>query len=345
LKRYLPTLFSIIILYLPIYATSQKMHEERFVPINGIEQWITIKGEKSKPAILFLHGGPGSTMSPYSDALYGAWEKDFLIVQWDQRGSGKTFGKYAPPELDPAYLKSHPLTLDQMVADGIELSEYLIKYLGKQKVILFGTSWGSLLGVLMAVKRPDLYCVYIGHSQIVNPSQDLISAYLKVYGLAKSAGDSISIETLRRIGEPPYDSAKTAGRLFRIIKRYEKKNSLAAPDSLFKIESSYDNAKDEKNREDGDDYSFVHYVGDKSLGIDPMMITVNLLKDGLNFKIPVFMVQGEHDILTSKEITRNYFNQISAPKKEYLLLPDAAHGFNLTVIETQNRIMKSINCP
>ena len=70
--------------------------EERFIKINGIDQWVSIKGNRSKPVILFLHGGPGSPLSPYNDAIYGDWEKDFIIVQWDQRGTGKTYGRNAP---------------------------------------------------------------------------------------------------------------------------------------------------------------------------------------------------------------------------------------------------------
>lgn len=110
-----------------------KIYEENFIFINGIEQWITIKGERSKPVILFVHGGPGSPISPYSDILYKDLEKDFIIVQWDQRGSGRTFGKNSPEELTPEYLNENPLSLDLMANDGIELSKYLLKYLGKKK--------------------------------------------------------------------------------------------------------------------------------------------------------------------------------------------------------------------
>ena len=137
--------------------------EEKFILINGVNQWVTIKGESSKSIILFLHGGPGSPISPYSYNLYKEWEKDFIIVQWDQRGTGKTFGLNAPKELTAEYLKLNPLTIEQMASDGIKLSEYLIKHLGKEKIILFGTSWGSALGVKMATKRPDLYYAYVGH--------------------------------------------------------------------------------------------------------------------------------------------------------------------------------------
>ncbi len=56
-----------------------KISEEKFILLNGIEQWVTIKGERSKPIILFLHGGPGSPISPYSDMLYtGIWKKILL---------------------------------------------------------------------------------------------------------------------------------------------------------------------------------------------------------------------------------------------------------------------------
>jgi len=326
-------------------VTVNRISEERFIKINGIEQWVTIKGERSKPVILFLHGGPGSSLSPYANAIYGSWEKDFIIVQWDQRGAGKTFGKNAPVEPGPDYWKANPLSVEQMSTDGIMLTEYLLKYFGKQKVILFGTSWGSVLGATMAVKRPDLFYAYLGHSQVVDPLNDLIYDYEKISILVKNANDQKSMDVLNAIGAPPYEMAKNAGQLFRIIKKYEAQNATPAPDSMWKMAASYDNEKDAQYRSDGDDYSFINYIGDKKFAIQPMMRTVNFLKDGLHFKIPVYLIQGEEDILTGKEITRAYFNKISAPKKEYILVPKAAHGFNTTVVNIQYKIMKESILP
>ena len=356
---YRPSVFwvNIIILFLsfaiPIVGNGQtvtankdstlntKISEEKFILINDIEHWVTIKGESSKPIILFLHGGPGSPLSPYSDKLYKNLEKDFIIVQWDQRGTGRTFGKYAPEELTPEFLKATPLTLELMTNDGIELSEYLLKYLGKQKIILFGTSWGSALGVKMASKRPELFYAYIGHSQIVNPSID-IEFYNTVYKMAEDKKDKDALETLNTIGKPPYDRAKKVGQLFRIIKKYEMANSIPAPESWFIVSPTYDNAKDNQNRSDGDDYSFVNYTGDSKLGVQSMSASINLMKDNLDFKIPVYLIQGNKDILTPKEKTKKYFDKIKAPEKKYYLLPKTAHGFNLSVLETQFKIFKSI---
>jgi pimeloyl-ACP methyl ester carboxylesterase len=346
-----PTI-SICILFLsfavPLFLSAQdnkkadyQIDEEKYVLINGIEQWITIKGEITKPIILFLHGGPGSPISPYSETLYKEWQKDFIIVQWDQRGTGKTFGRNAPAELTPGYLQLHPLTVKQMSADGIEVSEYLIKHCQKQKIILFGTSWGSVLGVKMATERPDLFFAYVGHSQVVTPLVDSI-LYNRVYQIAKVKNDKAALETLNSIGKPPYDRARSTGQLFRIVKKYETENSIAAPDSWFVVSVKYDNTKDNQDRSDGDDYSFVNFVGDKILGVQPMSKSIDIMKDNLIFKIPIYLIQGDEDLLTPKEVTKKYFNNIKAPKKEYFLLPKTAHGFNLSVLEMQYKIFKAV---
>ena len=70
--------------------------------------------------------------------------------------------------------------------------------------------------------------------------------------------------------------------------------------------------------------------------------TINFMRDNLEFKIPVYFIQGEHNLLTPKEKTKLYFNKLKAPQKKYYLLPTAAHGFNLPVLERQYKIFKSI---
>ena len=317
--------------------------EEKFVLINGIEQWITIKGNPSKPIILFIHGGPGSPISPYVDVMYKDLEKDFIIVQWDQRGSGKTYGQNSPPEeLTPEYLKANPLTLEQMTNDGVEVSKYLLKYLKKQKIILFGTSWGSALGVNIVTKQPELFYAYVGHSQIVTSTID-VAFYARIYKIAEEKMDKDALEILNSIGKPPYSRAKNVGLLFRVLKKYERMNATPAPNNWFQLSASYDNDIDNKNRADGDDYSFVNYVGDEKLGVQSMSANINFLNDNVDFKIPVYFIQGNEDIMTPKESSKNYFEKIKAPKKEYYLLPNAAHGFNESVVEAQYKIFKSIN--
>lgn len=327
--------------YSPVCSQVNSIDEEAFVTIGGIEQYITIKGlDSSKPVILFLHGGPGSPLSPYSNSLFQDWEKNFVLVQWDQRGTGKTFGKYAPEELDPAFLEANPLTVEQMSSDGIELAEYLIEKLDKQKIILLGTSWGTVLGVKMAFERPDLFHAYIGHSQVVNPSEDFINIHRKMEQLVLEANDKESAEILEQLGSPPYDSARNTGQFIRLIKKYERKNSEPSPESWNEISSEYDTTADNRNRAEGDDYSFLHYVGDKKFGIKPMISGINLAKEYYNFRIPVYLVQGKEDILTPTASTKAYFDKIVAPDKDYFVVTNAAHGFNSAVINTLLAVLK-----
>lgn len=324
------------------FAQNKSILENKYVVIGGIEQWITIKGKDiSKPVILFIHGGPGSTMSQYDDAIYGEWEKDFILVNWDQRGAGRTYGRNVPEEVNEDYFIENPLTVEQMTNDGIELTKYLIDHLNKKKVLLIGTSWGSILGAEMALSNPELFYAYIGHAQFVNFSENINYAYNKVSEMARNEKNMDAIKTLEALGKPPYDNAQNYGQLIRIVKKYESENSTPAPNTWFKLAPEYDNEKDSKDRYDGDDYSFINLVGHKKLGIKSMVSGIDFIESGLKFEIPVFMIQGEVDILTSKEINRPYFDKITAPKKEYFLLPNAAHGFNQSVVDKQYEIINS----
>ena len=326
-----------------VLAQPRPINEENFVEIGGIEQWVTIKGDDvSKPVVLLIHGGPGNAISPYAEAIYGTWEKDFVLVNWDQRGAGRTYGRNAPAELTEDFYIGNPITVAEMTADGIELTKYLIKHLQKQKITIIGTSWGSILGISMVSKQPELYDAYIANSQYVGYPDNLINAYQIVSKMAKNAEDTEAISALQTLGKPPYSSAKNSGQLLRIIKKYERKNSVPAPDEWSKPAPQYDNDIDSKNRYDGDDYSFINAMGHEILGIKPMLAEIDLNHNNLEFKIPVYFVQGEEDIVTSKEINKPYFDKIKAPEKEYFLLPSAGHGQNQAVVDKQYELLKRI---
>ena len=135
--------------------------EEGFVQIGGIEQWVQIRGDdRRNPVLLWLNGGPGFSTVPRT-LLYRDWERQFTVVMWDQRGEGKTFD-HSGTSVAPS------MTIAQMTKDGTAVADYVRKRLHKDKIILLGHSWGSLLGVHMVEARPDLFSVYVGTGQIAN---------------------------------------------------------------------------------------------------------------------------------------------------------------------------------
>src|ERR1700693_519123 len=89
-------------------AAGQRIEEASYRQIGGIEQWVTIRGDDSgKPLLLLLHGGPGDVQSPFV-SVYAPYERDFVLVQWDERGAGRTFAKNGAASV----------TLENLVADG-----------------------------------------------------------------------------------------------------------------------------------------------------------------------------------------------------------------------------------
>lgn len=331
----------IVLISNSLIAQEKSINENRFIKVGGIEQWITIKGEdKEKPVILFLHGGPGSVMSPYCDSIYKSWKKDFILVNWDQRGAGRTFGKNAPEKISEDYFVEKKLTLDMMVKDGIEVSEYLIKHLKRKKIILMGASWGSILGIKMAQAKPSLFKGYIGNAQFVGYKRNYLNAYKSVLALAESSKDSISINKLKILGKPPYENTRNLGQMLRIVKKYESKNSTPLPDNWWKINPEYNNKVDKQNRFYGDDYSFLYFAGHKKMGVKSMVENLDFYNDSLTFKVPIYIVQGDKDILTSEKISKLYFEKIKAPHKGYFTIKGAGHNRNEFILKKQFEILK-----
>ena len=118
--------------------TPNGVDEAMFVPIGGINQWITIRGQnRDNPVVLFLHGGPGTPTNLLDFPFAKAWTPSFTLVQWDQRGAGKTFGIGGTSPAD--------MSIDRMAQDGIELAQFLRDHLQKNKIIIVGHSWGTIL--------------------------------------------------------------------------------------------------------------------------------------------------------------------------------------------------------
>lgn len=90
---------------------------------------------KNNPIILFLHGGPGSAQIYCIDNYIERLEEHFIVADWDQRGSGKSYDKK---------VKSEKLSIHQYVEDVKVLAELLLKRFNQDKIYVVGHSWGSI---------------------------------------------------------------------------------------------------------------------------------------------------------------------------------------------------------
>ena len=290
-----------------------------FVAIGGIDQWLTIDGSScDKPVVLFISGGPGNPMSPFSRAIYGGWTKDFTIVQWDQRGAGMTFAR------NPGTVSS-PLTMDRMAADGIAVAQHLARRLHTRKIFLVGGSWGSALGVHMAKRRPDLFRAYIGIAQIIRHPDNARASVAATRALAAAAGDSKTVATLDALGPLPWPNPRNFGILRRATRAYEAPRTDPAPAAWWVPAPSYTTPTAQAAYEAGEEYSYLQFVG---MHGDGMLSAIDLPRLGRRFDLPVYLVQGSEDLVTVPALSKAYFDSIVAPRKNYVLLQRTGHDPN-----------------
>jgi pimeloyl-ACP methyl ester carboxylesterase len=313
-------------------APRQPVNESGLVEIGGIRQWVVIDGQDcANPVVLIVHGGPGNPNTPFAHKLFGSWARNFTVVQWDQRGAGRTYAASPPAESDA-------LTMERLTQDGIEVARYAARRLGKRKVILMGGSWGSALAVNMAMASPNLFHAYVGTAQLVSYQDDMVASYGHTLKLARAAGDADAIGKLEKIGSPPWLDPHNFGILRRVTRKYEAMRTDPAPKDWFTFAPEYDTPDYRAAYAAGEDYSFLQFVGLAGDGMGPK---IALGKLGTRFAVPVYLLQGEEDLVTPREISEAYFNSISAPAKEFLLLPRTGHDPNATMIDAQFRVLTS----
>lgn len=298
------------------------------VNIGGVEQVILMRGKNvGNPILLFLHGGPGTAQIGFARKLQEKLEEDFLVVNWDQRGSGLSFQKE---------MKEESMTIRQMTNDTKELIDYLLKRFQQKKVFLCGHSWGSILGILTAIEIPNKIHAYIGIGQVVNILEGEKLSYEYVKKEATKRSNTKATKALDEIGFKP-----TSLDYIRLQRRWLEKfggsmigismNQLMLSD-IFKIK--------EYTLKDWGLFAKGAMFSLSSLWEE--VLSINLLDTHLKMDIPLFFCIGRHDFQTPSSLAFEYFEKVEAPKKEFFWFEHSAHAPNFEEPERFSQICKEI---
>ena len=320
-----------------VYGSAGAINEAGYIDINGIKLWLSIKGQScANPVVLFVHGGPGNPMSIFSAALYQEWEKDFTIVQWDQRAAGKTYeANLESGEITSEMLDATPLTLNLIVQDGLAVADFVTKKLTKNKLIISGTSWGSVVAVHMITDKPEFFQFYVGLSQLVNYHANLLDSYQKVLLKLQQNTDEQSADILQSMGPPPWNNPRNFGKLRKMSRKLEA--GLSDEPVELQVAKLYQTEHYDAAYNSGEEFSFIKFVG---LNADGMAQAIELDKTHLDFKIPVYLIQGEEDLLTSADITKQYFAKLNAPYKNYISVTRSGHDPNKKMFAQQLQVLQ-----
>jgi len=293
-------------------SISEKIH----VNINGLEMGMIIKSKDSThPVLLYLHGGmPDYFLTrKYPTGL----EDYFTMVWWDQRGSGISYNANIPPE---------SMTLEQMLSDTKEVTNYLRKRFGKKKIYLMGHSGGTFIGMQMAARSPELYYAYIGVAQMSNQLESERLAYEYMLNLYKVNGN---IKMVRKFESAPFTLSGGISDSYLSLRdvsmhslgigtTHDMKSVITG--ILLPSFTCREYTLTEKiNMWRGKSRSGVSILWDT-------MLTSDLAVQVPTIDIPVYFFHGVFDYTVSYVLAKDYFEKLKAPLKGFYTFKNSAHS-------------------
>ena len=284
---------------LQIFAQDAGIDTTETIEIGGIKQVISIKGkDKTKPLLLYLHGAGANSSSVISKAetLTSKLQEHFVVVLWDQREFGKTFELNKSPQ---------PSTVKLIVNDTKEVVDYLLKKFERKKLYLVGHSMGSVLGIHIAEKYPELLYAVVEMSPPVNglESQRLAIDNLKKY--FKKIKNDKAVKELATIKLPTKDFEP----LF----------------IQYKWQTEFDGEKvTDKQWEEA--IPTLKKALQTSGAIYNEIYEMNFFKQFPSLKCPVYFFAGRKDFSTNSTLTEKFYKKVKAPKKGFFWFEKSAHN-------------------
>jgi proline iminopeptidase len=283
------------------------------VEIGGHDLALMIRGRSTQnPVLLFLAGGPGGSelgaMRRHSQAL----EDDFVVVTFDQRGTGKSYD-----QLDP----TDTMTLDGAVADTVAVTNYLRDRFDEEKVYLVGQSWGTTLGVLAVQQHPELYRAYVGVGQMVSQAATDKIIYADTLAWAREEGNTDLVDTLETNGPPPYaDVLDYEAALSHLMEVHPYDHS---PNSEGSGEMSENLLVEEYTL-----LEKVHILGatlDVFAALYPQLQDIDFRTQATSLEVPVYLAQGRHEAPGRQALVQEWFKQLRAPSKQLTYFDTSGH--------------------
>jgi proline iminopeptidase len=309
------------------------------VRLGGQEQAIMLHGRSADlPVLLYLSGGPGQSDLAYSRVLLADLAQDFIVVGWDQRGAGKSYAA-----LDP----TSDLTLDQAIADTIELTNYLRQRFDEDKIYLMGESWGTTLGVLAVQQRPDLYHAWIGSGQMVSQRETDRQLYRDILALAERTGDIALRDQMLTFGEPPYADVPYPNAI--VMNNYPRLETAYTPPRAYIERGTAANLGPYGIF--GSEYNFVEKVNVLRGLIDmfsilyPQLQHIDFRQDVPRLDVPVYILDGAAELPARRDLALEWVEMLEAPSKQLYTFANAGHSVAFEQFEALHNILTGTVLP
>lgn len=177
----------------------ESINEKVFIESNGTKLYAEIRGKnKTKPVILFLHGGPGDVilgLLPFQVYVGKGLEEEFVVAYIHQRGLVNS----------PAVPDSTQ-TIENHISDVRNVVHFLTEKLNKEKITLIGHSWGGLLGSLYLMGEDPKIDKFIAIASPFNFEKNNLESFNYTMKWAESEQNAEAIKELFELANPPIDT-------------------------------------------------------------------------------------------------------------------------------------------
>lgn len=235
----------------------------------------------------------------------------------DGRGVGKAYGSF-----DAGAMRT-----DRLVDDVIAAADVLRKRFGQRRILLFGESAGSVLGVLAVDRAPDRFSAWFGSGQMVDPLETDRRIRDDLERALQRRGDAADLEHLRGLGTPPY--AHPADYAW-IAAKYEVVGGDYDPPAAYTVRGEA--AGVGPLGLGASEYTLVDRVGavrglmDTFAVVYPQWQRLDLRRTVPRLEVPMHLFIGDHELAGRRVPAEAWFRQVAAPWKAWHEVPDAGHA-------------------
>jgi proline iminopeptidase len=281
------------------------------IRLGGIDQAVWFRARDVRaPALILLHGGPGTSESALFRHFNARLEDHFLVVYWEQRGTGRSYHRG---------VRRESMTIAQMEQDLHALVDTVRSRFAKQRVILLGHSWGTVLGTRYAHRFPERVAAYVAVAQIVDFDEGQRISLEWALTEALDRGDDRALAALRRLAPRP-DSVAEDLELGRWVERLGGQMRAGLSTGrliLAALRESETSLIDLWKFGAGNRFSL------EALRPQYAHLDLRSLRE---FGVPVVFMLGRHDWHVPSVLAADYFEMIDAPCKRLVWFEEAAHN-------------------
>lgn len=295
------------------YIHSCQVLSTKEYTLSGYPQKVLYEGKyEESPIILYLHGGPGSPI-PFCAGCRGLFPEvteRFIMAYWDQLGCGIN-----------DHIIDDRFSVDDYVSMTIDLLYAIHKDFPKNKINLFGVSWGSILAARVAAKVPELINKVIVYGQVTKNlffNQEVFEVLNAAVLTDKHKAVLKEITSKQEYSEK--DIKEMAGLIRRYTEGYQAKAGGKTPIAkiLWGLLTS-------------PDYSFKNFKAvaingtTKNKSLYKEIVSLDITDILADIKIPYLIFQGETDIVTSTRFIKDFVNRTENKNLMLSILPNSGH--------------------